>query len=226
MEIMLDKITKGNIEELLEKATKKIIDSKLNEDIYLVLIGFSSIIVRNDLKPDKLREATYDIDIMVAPRFAGIDNLLYEYGFSVVNKTVPILSPDYVDRLEKIKEVGVVHILSLGPYDIATSKIGRGNQKDLDDIFSCGIVQNIDVNKLEKLYKNAVANRLVLGYDSLYKQNWDNFIERYKNFQNIETHEQKGDIKPESQPQKPDAFTQDLQNKQENKPQNKIKFRR
>ena len=225
MEIMLDKITKGNIEELLDNATKKIIDSKLDEDIYLVLIGFSSIIVRNDLKPDKLREATYDIDIMVAPRFAGIDNLLYEYGFSVVNKTVPILSPDYVDRLEKIKEAGVVHIFSLGTYDIATSKIGRGNQKDLDDIFSSGIVQNLDIDKLETLYKNAIANRLVLGLDSLYEQNWDNFIKMYKNFQNIETREQKTAIKSEPQTPKPDAFAQDVQNRQ-NKQEIKRKFGR
>ena len=225
MEIMLDKITKGNIEELLDNATKKIIDSKLDEDIYLVLIGFSSIIVRNDLKPDKLREATYDIDIMVAPRFAWIDNLLYEYGFSVVNKTVPILSPDYVDRLEKIKEAGVVHIFSLGTYDIATSKIGRGNQKDLDDIFSSGIVQNLDIDKLETLYKNAIANRLVLGLDSLYEQNWDNFIKMYKNFQNIETREQKTAIKSEPQTPKPDAFAHDVQNRQ-NKQEIKRKFGR
>jgi hypothetical protein len=187
MEIMLDKITKSNIEELLDKAVKKLMDSKLNEDIYLVLIGFSSIMVRKDLKPNKLREGTYDIDIMVSPKFAGIDELLYEYGFSVVNETVPVLSPDYADRLEKIKETGFVHIFSLGHYDIATSKIGRGSQKDLDDIFSSGIVQNIDIGKLEKLYKNALANRLVLGYDSLYKKNWDNFIENYKKYQSIKS---------------------------------------
>ncbi len=159
---------------------------------------------------------------MVAPGFAGIDNLLYEYGFSVVNKTIPILSPDYVDRLKKIKEAGVVHIFSLGRYDIATSKIGRGNQKDLDDIFSSGIVQNLDIDKLEKLYKNATTNRLVLGLDSLYEQNWDNFIKMYKNFQSIKTQEPKPDLKPESRIPNPDAPAQDIKNQ----PKPTIKFRR
>lgn len=48
-----------------------------------------------------------------------------------------------------------ISILSIHPYDIAITKIGRGLQKDIDDLFESDILSKIDIQRLDDLYQEA-----------------------------------------------------------------------
>ena len=57
--------------------------------------------------------------------------------------------------MEIYEQKGLIHVLTLNPYDLAISKIGRGVRKDINDIVNSDVLLHIDMTKLKQLYFEA-----------------------------------------------------------------------
>ncbi|MDL1971586.1 MAG: DUF6036 family nucleotidyltransferase [Candidatus Desulfofervidaceae bacterium] len=109
----------------------------------------------------------------------GIGSFLARLGFHVVSEVMVNLHPDYLERLEKCFELEKIVVYTLNPYDFAITKISRGWEKDIDDLFKSDVLNKIDLNKLKKFYFEAMD--YWIGDKKNFILNWELFEERYKN---------------------------------------------
>ncbi len=145
--------------------------------VYLIIVGAASLILKFHL-----RRTTSDIDILdriTADHniFGGIGQLLSRMGFHIVSEVMVNLHPDYAARLELYEQHGHIRVLTLHPYDLAISKIGRGFSKDIDDLLNSNVLAHLDLQDLETLYFEAVG--YWIGDERTYHTNWDMFVQAY-----------------------------------------------
>ncbi len=141
--------------------------------VVLILVGGASLIVKYGLK-----RPTHDIDVTLKPYVGGIGDLLAKRGFQVVSEGLLNLHPDYEERLEPVITKGKVTILTLSPYDIAIAKISRGLGKDIEDVLASGIVKEIDLSELKRLYFEAI--NYFVGEPQKFLWAWENFEDAYR----------------------------------------------
>lgn len=111
-------------------------------------------------------------------QIGGLGALLSQLGFHVVSDTIVHLHPDYLERLEPVTNKDTIHVLSLGPYDLAISKIARGLSRDIEDIVTSEIIETLKFTKLERLYLEASA--YWIGNPEHFSLNWKLFKDACK----------------------------------------------
>ncbi|MEC0227970.1 DUF6036 family nucleotidyltransferase [Paenibacillus alba] len=115
-----DGLTKDDILSRLEMFAKE-----LRQGTTIIVIGAASII----LTIDSVRK-TNDIDILNTTRVASYS----KYDIQIVNEGILFLCEDYRDRLVIKADYGGVLVYTLGMLDVALVKLGRGLDKDIEDI--------------------------------------------------------------------------------------------
>ncbi len=146
----------GKLKEVIEEIEKY----SPKSDVYLILIGGASLI---------LKYGAYT---------GGLGDLLSRKGFQVVAEGFLNLPPDYEERLEPVMEGRKVHVLTLSPYDLAVSKISRGLAKDIEDVVNSELINRIDLEKLRKIYFDAID--YWIGDRRKFVWAWENFEDAYK----------------------------------------------
>ncbi len=148
------------IESKLKEVIKEIEKYNPKSDIYLILIGGASLILK------------------AKSCIGGLGDLLSRKGFQVVAEGFLNLPPDYEERLEPVTEGKKVHVLTLSPYDLAVSKISRGLAKDIEDVVNSELINRIDVEKLKKIYFDAID--YWIGDRRKFVWAWEDFEDAYK----------------------------------------------
>lgn len=170
-------IDKDTILLKLQNVDKKLTkySNKLKEKLNVILIGASSLILKYNLK-----RTTFDINMLDRGEFKiyGVGTVFEEEGFHIVSEAILNLHPDYEERLEKVLELKNINVYCMNPYDIAISKIARGFQKDFDDILKSDLIKEIDIEKLKKLYFEAMD--YWIGDERKYKTNFELFENEYR----------------------------------------------
>lgn len=102
----------------------------------------------------------------------------YEVGTIVFDfhESLLTLHPDYESRLEKVAAFSCMKVYTLGAYDYVITKIGRGSEKDMDDISSSGLLDAVEMNVLKDLYVEAMS--YWIGDERRFRGNWELFEER------------------------------------------------
>jgi ABC-type phosphate transport system auxiliary subunit len=155
------------------------VDKELERKIILVAAGGTAMTLL-DLKP-----STIDID------FTGPHDDIQD--FNRIQKSIPhgfkvdtwtdgavfsqMLPGDYLDRSVPVKTTGLKKILlkALHPLDIVVSKIGRLNERDLQDIESC-----INKFKLERSQIEKRAHEVhYVGNEKVYELNVQHVLRRF-----------------------------------------------
>jgi hypothetical protein len=110
----------------------------------IIVIGAASIILNVGSG-----RGTMDIDIITKT----YSNAFVLYDIDIVNEGILFLCHDYRSRLVYHGRVGVVNIYALHPMDVALVKLGRGLDRDMNDIKT--LVQNgvINLNDFVSMYK-------------------------------------------------------------------------
>ena len=89
--------------DLLTQAVK---DKYPDSRIYVILIGASSLLVKDSL--DKHTQHSYSMKTKMNKPF-GIGGMLQDLGFHVVSEALMDFHPDYIDRLENISDKESIH---------------------------------------------------------------------------------------------------------------------
>ena len=149
---------------------------KLKSRIHVVLIGGAGLILRYGLK-----RATGNIDVLesisgVRGSLQAVGNLMAIHGFHIVSESLLTLPPDYENRLEKVSAFSCLEVYTLSAYDYAITKLGRGSEKDIDDIFYSGLMDSMEIDVLKELYFQAMS--YWIGDEGRFRGNWDLFRER------------------------------------------------
>lgn len=174
------KFSRSEINKAIDILHGELIRKDVSQKVYLILIGAASLIVQY-----RLRRATSDVDILdsgIPRKIGGLGALLSRLGYHVVSDTIVNLHPDYIERLDPITQKGNIHVLCLGPYDLAISKISRGLARDIDDILSSDLINAIEISRLERYYFEAVS--YWIGNPEVFNSNWDLFIREYEQVKN------------------------------------------
>ena len=166
-------LEKKQILDRLKELAEELNQYNLPQDIYLILIGGASLILKYNLK-----RATNDIDVIAKTYIGGLGDILARKGFQIVAEGFLNLHPDYEERLQPFYEKGKVHIYILSPYDLAISKISRGFDKDINDILESDLIKEIDLNKLRDLYFEAM--KYWVGDRRKFLWAWEDFENAYR----------------------------------------------
>ncbi|MFP4445757.1 MAG: DUF6036 family nucleotidyltransferase [Desulfosudaceae bacterium] len=173
----MNMFSKKEITKATDVLAQTLREKNIRQNIYLILIGAASLIIKYDLK-----RATHDIDIMDTGlprnRIGGLGALLSRLGYHVVSDALVNLHPDYLDRVEPITRKNNIIVLSLSAYDLAISKISRGLQRDIDDLMSSHVLAGVQIKELERLYTEAAS--YWIGNPVTFRSNWDMFRDEYK----------------------------------------------
>jgi len=171
------KFSDNEIRKAIDILCDELNRKRIKQNVYIIIVGAASLILKFNL-----RRATSDIDILERISadhrlFGGLGQLLSRMGFHIVSELMLNLHPDYPERLEHYTQKEQVHVFTLHPYDLAISKIGRGFDKDMEDIVTSDLLSHIDMGKLETLYFEAVG--YWIGDERRYEMNWNLFLEDY-----------------------------------------------
>lgn len=156
-------IDRDDLMALLEK-----VDSLLERRISLVAVGGTALTLIGG------KEATIDIDFDLSVEDAKLFRSALSkipHGFRIDIFTGGLifsqqLPGDYVGRAKEIKtRLKNIRLLALSPADIIASKIGRLNERDLQDIESC--VRKFKVSR-EEVKRIADAVEYV-GHEEVYE---------------------------------------------------------
>jgi hypothetical protein len=149
---------------------------RIGGKIHLILTGGAGLILRFGLK-----RATGDMDVLEGPgpspmRRLSVGSLLVAMGFHVVSESIFLLHPDYEKRLQSAMSLENLEVYTLDPYDYAISKIGRGMERDLDDVIESSLLTSVDISKLKELYFDAMS--YWIGDERRFRGSWDTFERR------------------------------------------------
>lgn len=126
-----DGLTRIDILRRLELFAKE-----LREGTTIIVIGAASIILTIDSE-----RKTTDVDILNTTRVASFS----KYDIQIVNEGILFLCEDYKERLVFQADFNGVFVYTLGLLDVALVKLGRGLDKDIEDIkeiLQSGVVSN------------------------------------------------------------------------------------
>jgi hypothetical protein len=145
----LTEYTAETIESALRQIANRIPEST---DLTLILLGSASLMLKHGLS-----RVTRDVDAFVRPRSAApaLGPLFDSYNLQIVSEMIPLLHPDFEDRLELIAEVNGIRITTLSAIDLIISKIGRGSRKDYEDILQSDILKTVNLTTLRAHYTEA-----------------------------------------------------------------------
>lgn len=114
----------------------------------IIVIGAASIILNIGTG-----RGTHDIDIISKVYTEAITL----YDIDIVSEGILFLPRDYRTRLIFHGRVGVVTIYALHPLDVALVKLGRGLERDLNDISDLlinGIISPVDFKNLYMVFRS------------------------------------------------------------------------
>ena len=167
----------------IEEAINKLVDLLEKHDVEATVVVFGAGLL---IWQYRLQRATRDIDVSLRfknkSRLRGLLNILSGLGFQVVSEDFLCLHPDFEDRLIFLDRKGNVVFLGLHPLDLAVSKIGacRG-EEDLRDLVESGVLDEIDLEELKRLYFEAVS--YWVGDEERFRTNWEvfrDYVERWE----------------------------------------------
>lgn len=115
-----DGLTKEDILSRLEMFAKE-----LQQGTTIIVIGAASILLTIDSE-----RKTTDVDILNTTRVASYS----KYDIQIVNEGILFLCEDYRDRLILKADFDGILVYTLGLLDVALVKLGRGLDKDIEDI--------------------------------------------------------------------------------------------
>ena len=154
------------------------IDKELDTDIVLVAVGGTAMTLLNR-KP-----STRDVDFTIPSQFYDIFQAamgLVPHGFEVQSWRdgdvfMNILPDDYLDRSSKIKtNLKNITLRALHPVDIVVTKIGRLNERDIEDIETCIKKFKLSRDDIEK----RAGDMGYAGNDDAYAVNLGRVIKEY-----------------------------------------------
>jgi hypothetical protein len=163
----------------------EVLNEDLTRKIILIAAGGTAMTLLD------LKSSTIDIDFTI-PRndLAEFERVLKNNppGYKVDRwpdgcvfcQTLP---DDYIDRSIKIKEFSSISLRALHPVDIIATKIGRLNERDVQDIESC--IRKCKISKAEIKDRALLVAPTYVGpeKDYLYNMNWvlENFFKNTSN---------------------------------------------
>ena len=156
-----------------------LLDEELEKKITLVAVGGTAMTLLN------LKSSTIDVDftipsedkdeydkaILNTPHAHKID--VWEDGY-VFCQALP---SDYLQKSKTIKEFNNIRLLALGPIDIVVTKIGRLNERDIQDIESC--IKKMHLSKAEIIDRAKLLQ--YAGNEKDYNYNLNYIIRRFFN---------------------------------------------
>jgi hypothetical protein len=134
-----DGLTKEDILSRLELFAKE-----LRSGTTIIVIGAASII----LTIDSSRKTT-DVDILNTTRVASYS----KYDIQIVNEGILFLCEDYRDRLILKADFGGILVYTLGLLDVALVKLGRGLDKDIEDIKEILLSGVVSIEQFKSKYR-------------------------------------------------------------------------
>ena len=157
----------------------EVLDNDLTKKITLVAVGGTAMTLL-DLKP-----STIDIDFTIPsndlPEFERalkgnppgfkIDRWADGYVFC------QSLPSDYLDKSIKIKEYDHIQLRALQPVDIIVTKIGRLNQRDIQDIETC--IRKFKISKDEIIKRAKLVSPTYVPQEKDYQYHLKLIIKKY-----------------------------------------------
>jgi len=116
-----------------------VVEKELSRQITLVAVGGTAMTLL-DLKP-----STIDIDFTgpggaIADFKEALKNISHGFKIDLYKDGVvfsQILPGDYLEKSIRIRQIGRIELRSLQPLDIVVTKIGRLDDRDMQDIEAC-----------------------------------------------------------------------------------------
>ena len=155
-----------------------VLDEDLTKKITLVAAGGTAMTLLD------LKTSTIDIDFTIP----GCDRIEFEQalknnppGYRVDRWTdgrvfCQTLPKDYLEKTIKIKEFNLISLRALQPVDIIVTKIGRLNDRDMQDIESC--IKKCNVSAAEIKERALLVLPTFVGPEENYRYHLDLVIER------------------------------------------------
>ncbi|MBU2638327.1 MAG: hypothetical protein KJ955_05110 [Nanoarchaeota archaeon] len=159
-------INKTELLEFLEE-----VDKVLGKPITLTAVGGTAMTLLN------LKASTIDIDFDLSAEDVvvfrkAIKSLPPGHRVDIFTEGMVFsqqLPSDYLQKCIPVRKLGKIRLLALNPLDIVVTKIGRLNERDVEDIKSC-------IKKF-KLVKKDVEKRALqvvyIGHEDNYRANLD-----------------------------------------------------
>jgi len=176
-------LIKGALKELDRRIERVSPQAKVKA----VLVGAAGLILKYNLK-----KKTGDIDVCVievsSPKpIRGFGELFSHWGIQMIPEGFLLLPEDYEERLVPVEGLNLKHIelFTLHPVDMAVSKIARGTEKDLNDLIDSGVLDELDLETLEKEYFQMLEYSV--GDPVRLKGNWYVFTKMLRERENAQT---------------------------------------
>ena len=155
----------------------KILDDELNEKITLIAVGGTAMTLL-DLKP-----STVDIDFTIPNEYkTAFDKALANvpHGFKIDTWTdgfvfSQILPDDYLEKSIEIAKFKHILLKALHPIDIVVTKIGRLDDRDVQDIEAC--IKRFQI--LKSQIENRATSIRYVGNEDIYKSNLKYILEKF-----------------------------------------------
>jgi hypothetical protein len=158
-----------------------VINEDLTKKITLVAAGGTAMTLLD------LKSSTIDIDFTIP----GSDRVEFELvlknnppGYKVDRWTdgyiyCQKLPKDYLEKSIKIKEFSRIVLRALHPLDIVVTKIGRLNQRDIQDIEAC--IREFKISEVELKARALLVVQTYVGPEEDYLGHLDWVLERFFN---------------------------------------------
>ena len=170
---------KSNKNEIIEKLKQLDKDMALldtTDSIYTcIIVGGSALVLM-----DKIYRSTHDIDSIASSD--KLKPLLEAYNINMNVKAYLTNFPDdYQERLVPVDiETTRVKFYTVSTEDVVVSKLCAARDKDVEDIESKEITDNLDWNLLEKMIDD-VCYGLLTDYDvNVLRSRYEEYKERFK----------------------------------------------
>lgn len=145
------------------------LDEEVSKEITVVAVGGTAMTLLD------LKTSTIDIDFTIPsgdiPEFkAALDSLQPGYKVDLWPDGCvfsQILPDDYLGRSSKAKDFKRIHLRVLHPVDIVVTKIGRLEDRDIQDIEAC--IRKFKISKIE--IEERAADVHYVGKDENYIEN-------------------------------------------------------
>ena len=161
-------LIKGALKELDRRIERVSPQAKVKA----VLVGAAGLMLNEVSSPKPIR---------------GFGELFSHWGIQMIPEGFLLLPEDYEERLVPVEGLNLKHIelFTLHPVDMAVSKIARGTEKDLNDLIDSGVLDELDLETLEKEYFQMLEYSV--GDPVRLKGNWYVFTKMLRERENAQT---------------------------------------
>lgn len=162
----------------------EVVDEKLSHKITLIAVGGTALTLLN------VKASTIDIDFTGPSRdIDEFDRIQQSMSHGIVihmwsdgEVFSQRLPGDYMNRsipinMQRDFVIKNIELRALHPIDIVATKIGRLNQRDLEDIETCLI--HYEINKQDLLERTKKVKKSYIGNEYVYQMNLDTVIMAY-----------------------------------------------